>query len=233
MRQLALDVRLADHAVFENFAAGSNAALVDSLRRAAAGEGSGPLWLWGAEGSGKTHLLQASVAGAHRRGEAAAYLPLLGLRSLTADVLDGMSGLGLVAVDDVACVAGAASWEQALFRLYEGLVPRGGRLVLAAGVPPAQAGFRLPDLASRMGAGAVYRLQRLSDEEWLDALQRRAQWRGFELPEETGRYLLGRVERGAASLFGLLDRLDRAALLEQKRLTIPFVRRVMEGEAAD
>jgi DnaA family protein len=233
MRQLALDVHLADHAVFANFTAGANVALVDSLYRAAAGEGLSPLWVWGAEGSGKSHLLQAAVAAAHERGAAAAYLPLPALRALTADVLDGMAGLDLVAVDDVACVAAESSWEQALFRLYEGLVPRGGRLLVSAVTAPAQAGFRMPDLASRMAAGAVYRLQRLSDEEWLQALQQRARWRGFDLPEDTGRYLLGRVERGAASLFGLLDRLDRAALLEQKRLTIPFVRRVLEAGAAD
>jgi DnaA family protein len=233
MRQLALDVRLADHAVFGNFTPGTNVALVDSLRRAAAGEGLSPVWCWGAQGSGKSHLLQASVAAAHERGAAAAYLPLRGLRSLTADILDGMAGLELVAIDDVSCVAGEAHWEAALFRLYEGLVPRGGHLVLAADVTPAQAGFRLPDLASRMAAGVVYRLQRLTDEEWLQALQRRALWRGFELPEETGRYLLGRVARGAASLFGLLDQLDRAALLEQKRLTIPFVRRVIDAESAE
>ena len=229
MRQLALDVRLADHAVFDGFTAGPNAVVVDSLRRAAQGEGVNPVWIWGPADSGKSHLLQACVAQAHGRGVATAYLPMAALGSLSPDILDGMSVLDLVAIDDVPLIAGVAAWEQVLFRLYEGLVPRGGRLVVAAEGPPGNVGFRLPDLASRMAAGAVYRLQRLSDDECLEALQRRARWRGFELPEETGRYLLGRVERGAGSLFSLLDRLDRAALLEQKRLTVPFVRKVLES----
>lgn len=232
MRQLALDVRLADYAVFENYTAGPNAAAVSSLQRAAQGEGPNPIWLWGPADTGRSHLLQASVAVAHGRGLATAYLPLRELRTLSAEVLAGMAAFDLVAMDDLHCVVATAEWERALFGLYEGLVPRGGRLLLAADMPPGQAGFALADLASRMASSVVYRLQRLSDGEWLEALQRRARWRGFDLPEETGRYLLGRVERGAGALFRLLDRLDRAALLEQKRLTVPFVRKVL-GESSD
>jgi DnaA family protein len=228
MQQMALDVQLADYAVFDSFTAGGNRAAVESLRRAAQGAGTSLVWIWAPAEYGKSHLLQASVALAHERGAATTYLPMAALRALSPDVLNGMAGLDLVAIDEVQCVAGAAAWERALFRLYEGLLPRGGRLIAAADGPPGSAGFELPDLASRMAGGEVYRLQRLSDDEYLEALQRRAEWRGFELPEETGRFLLGRVARSAANLFGLLDRLDRAALIEQKRLTVPFVRKVLE-----
>jgi DnaA family protein len=152
------------------------------------------------------------------------------LRALPPAVTDGMGILDLVAVDDVQLIAGQSDWEQALFGLYEALVPRGARLVLAADVPPGQAGFQLRDLASRMSGGAVYRLQRLSDDECLQALQLRARWRGFALPEDAGRYLLGHVERSPARLFRLLDRLDEAALVQQKRLTVPFVKRVLEQD---
>ncbi len=62
-----------------------------------------------------------------------------------------------------------------------------------------------------------------------EALQRRAQWRGFSLPDDTADYLLARVGRDTGSLFRLLDRLDRAALAAQRRLTIPFVRSVLEA----
>jgi DnaA-homolog protein len=229
MRQLALDIRLADHAVFDSYYPGPNAVAVASMQSAAAGEGPAIIWIWAAPESGRSHLLQASVAESHDRGAPTAYLPLAGLRALSPAVLDGMATLKLLALDDVDAVAGDAGWERALFRLYEELLPRGGRLLLAAGAPPAQAGFALADLSSRLSAGAVFRLERLSDAECRLALQRRAAWRGLELTDETAEFLLTRVERSTGSLFRLLDRLDRASLAAQKRLTIPFVRSVLES----
>jgi DnaA family protein len=227
MRQLALDVRLDDHAVFASFHRGPNALLVASLEEMAAGRGLPVAWIWGAAGSGRSHLLQASVARAHERGASTAYLPLAAIVASPATVLDGLDRFDLVAIDDVGAVAGNAEWERALFRLYEGLGARGGRLAAAAHSPPGQAGLALPDLASRLAAGAVFRLEQLSDADRLSALQRRAEWRGLTLPDDTAQFLLARVERDAASLFGLLDRLDRAALVAQRRLTIPFVKSVL------
>jgi DnaA family protein len=230
MRQLALDIRLDDHAVFASFHAGRNGLVMASLQEAATGRGLPVMWIWGASGSGRSHLLQATVSAAHDRGMATAYLPLEALRGNSPAVIDGIEAFRLVAIDDAGAVAGDAGWERSLLRLYEAMLSRGGRLVAAGQAPPAQAGFTLPDLRSRFAAGAVFRMEELSDAERLAALQRRAEWRGFSLPEETARFLLARVDRDAGSLFRLLDRLDRAALAAQKRLTIPFVKSVLEAE---
>ncbi len=230
MRQIALDIQPAGHAVFESFFPGPNAIAVASLRRAAAGEGPPIIWIFGPAEVGKSHLLQASVSAAHQRGAATAYLPLGGLRDMPVAVLEGMGGLDLVGLDDLDAVAGEPAWERALFSLHEALATRGGRLIIAAPTPPAQADIALPDLRSRLCAAAVFGLERLSDAQCLQALQLRATWRGFSLPEETGRFLLSRVDRSAGSLFRLLDRLDRAALAAQKKLTVPFVRSVLDAE---
>lgn len=229
MRQLPLDIRLAEHAVFESFHPGPNALAVDSLRRLAGGDGAPVIWLWGARGSGRSHLLQATVAAADGVGSRAAYLPLGGPEPLDPGVVEGLGDFALVALDDAGAVAGQERWERALLRLYEDLLPRGGRILAAGLVPPSQAGFALRDLSSRFAAGGVFRLESLADDDLLVALQRRANWRGFSLPDETGRYLLARVDRNLAGLFRMLDRLDQAALAAQKRLTIPFVRSVLES----
>jgi len=116
-----------------------------------------------------------------------------------------------------------------VFGLFEQLRQSGGRLVVTASAAPGEIRFRLADLASRLKSGGVYRLQPLDDAGRLEALQIRARFRGFELPDDTGRYLLNRTPRGPANLFRVLDTLDRAALVAQKRLTIPFVRSVLDA----
>jgi len=135
----------------------------------------------------------------------------------------------VVGLDDIDAIAGDAGFEQAVFGLFEQLRQSGGRLVVTASAAPGEIRFRLADLASRLKSGGVYRLQPLDDAGRLEALQIRARFRGFELPDDTGRYLLNRTPRGPANLFRVLDTLDRAALVAQKRLTIPFVRSVLDA----
>ena len=230
MRQLPLEVGRADDAVFATYQPGSNASAVHAVRDLAESGRPGCIWLWGGEGSGRSHLLQAAVAAAHERGSPAAYLPSSVMPSAAPELLEGIGGLRLAALDDIDRRAGHAGWERALFRCYEDMLAGGGALVLAAATPPAQAGFQLPDLVSRFCAASVFRLLRLSDEECVEALQLRAGWRGFELPADTARYLLGRVDRSTPALFDLLGRLDRAALAAQRRLSIPFVRDLLASD---
>ena len=96
--------------------------------------------------------------------------------------------------------------------------------VCAANVPPARLGLRLPDLTSRLAWGTVYALQSLDDAEKLEAVRLRAHNRGFEMPEDVVQYILSRYPRDMRSLFDLLDRIDRASLTHQRRVTIPFLR---------
>jgi DnaA family protein len=71
----------------------------------------------------------------------------------------------------------------------------------------------------------VLQLKPLNDDQKLAALQKRAALRGLELNNDAGRFLISRYSRNLCELFALLDKLDHASLSEQRRLTIPFLRR--------
>lgn len=221
MRQLPLPVRLRDFAVFETFEAGANGAVVALL--AAPAQAGPAAWIWGPASSGKSHLLQAACA-AHAR---AAYLPAADLRPVGPRALAGWDERELVCIDDVDLLLGDRSWELALFGLFNALWERQGCLVASASSAPGNAGFVLPDLASRLAWGGVFRLEPLDDEARIAALRRRARYRGLELPEDVGRYLLRRLPRDMRALCDWLDRLDTASLAAGRRLTMPFVREVI------
>jgi DnaA family protein len=70
----------------------------------------------------------------------------------------------------------------------------------------------------------VYQLRDLDDAGRIEALRLRAAQRGLHLPHDTGEYLLRRMPRDLPSLFELLDYLDEASLIAQRRMTIPFIR---------
>lgn len=227
MNQLVLPLRLADHAVFASFYEQGNESLVATLRELAGGvagrDGHG-CWLWGAAATGKTHLLQAVC---DQAGDRSVYIPLSAFAASGPAILEGLASRELVCLDDIETVAADADWETALFNLCNQLFDAGGQLIAAAGMAPRECQIELADLASRLSRLPVFHVHALDDEQRVAALQLRATHRGLELPGETARYLLKRSRRDMASLYEVLDKLDLEALRAQRRLTIPFVRDVL------
>lgn len=225
MAQLPLALTLADHASFETFVAGDNGAAVHHVRAVAGGAGE-TLWLWGPAGCGKSHLLQASCRAAAASGHRAMYVALGGAQP---ELLHGLDGLDLLALDDVDAVAGRAEWETPLFAILNEFLARRGGLLLAAAASPAAAGFQLADLRSRAAGAVTYRLKALGDGERALAVRLHAGARGLELDAAAADYLLRRVARDMRALTVWLDRLDRDSLVEQRKLTIPFIRARLAG----
>lgn len=227
MQQLPLGVRLAETARFEGFVAGPNR---EPLERMTGASPPRLLWLWGRAGTGKTHLLQSACARVGAVGGTSAYLDL---RSATApEFLEGLESLDLVCLDGLEHVAADPDWNVAVFRLHTLMQDGSGRIDVSSTPPPATLAFTLPDLRSRLLAASIHQLHELNEDELLEVLERRAMRRGLQLPRESATYLVHRLPRDTHSLCAVLDRLDEAALAAQRRLTVPFLREVLEDQSA-
>lgn len=231
MSQLALALNLDRNARFDTFVAGRHGGVATHLRQVARGRRDDTIWLSGPPGTGKTHLLQAACREADGHGRRAMYLPVTG--SIPPDALSGLGALDLVAIDDVAVLAGDPDRELALFYLVDHFYRGAGALLLASTTTPAGAGFVLPDLASRAAGAIVYRLEPLSDEERIDALVVLARARGLQLDAATAGYLLRRVPRDMRAVAEWVDLLDRESLAARRRVTIPFVRELLAARDSE
>ena len=224
IRQLPLALQLRHAPSLDDFIAGANQQAVDALLGILGDSAEGQLYLFGPNGCGRTHLLTAACAEAEQRGLHPVYLPLKLHDELSPEMLDGLATFDLIAIDDVQCIAGDATWEHALFVLYNECRERGVRMVFSADRGPAALAIALPDLRSRLSWGLAYALQALSDADRMLLLRTLAERQALELPDDVARYLLERTPRHPKALVETLSRLDRASLAEQRRLTIPFVR---------
>jgi DnaA family protein len=222
--QLALPLRLADHAVFGSFLDTGNETLVATLVGLAEGERSQGCWVWGPPSTGKTHLLQAVC---ERAGDRAVYVPLRMLADAGPALLEGLESRELICLDDLDSVTGSEDWEARLFDLCNQILDADRCLIVAAGMTPRECPVALPDLQSRLARLPAFQLHALDDAARVRALQLRARHRGLELPDDTANFLLKRSRRDMASLYRLLDKLDAEALRAQRRLTIPFVKEVL------
>ena len=100
-------------------------------------------------------------------------------------------------------------------------------MLFSANANPAELSVKLPDLASRLAWGLSFQVPLMGDNEKQQALTLRAKARGIELSDEVAQFILHRAPRHIGELFEILDRLDRASLAEQRKLTIPFVKQVL------
>lgn len=231
--QLPLGVQLPDTASFETYSAGPNAEAVGALRQALAPDAPPLLLLYGPPGTGKSHLLQA-LTRAGARALACAYLPLRELIAEgagPADTLDGLERVDLACLDDIDAALPRPGWPLALLRLLDALRARGARAVISAPAAPERVAVELPDLRTRLAAAAVYGLKPLSDHDRTSLLLDRARARGIELPPDAARQLLERLPRDAGSLVAALDRLDRALLSAQRKLTPAFVQQWLKDSS--
>lgn len=231
-QQLSLGVSLNDDATFDNFFApqgSTNEQVVTALKQQLADTQQSFIYLWGGSGCGLTHLLQAACHGAQQQGLGFQYLPLRDLIGYApAELFAGLDELDLIAIDGLDLLAGRPDWELALFSLYNQLRDAGKRLLVSATQGPQNLALSLPDLKSRLQWGITFRVAELDDEDKKAALQFRAKARGLELSDEVSNYILQRLPRDMNELFWQLNRLDQASLAEQRKITIPFVKKIID-----
>lgn len=228
--QLPLTLRWPAHQRFEAFEVGDNGVAVDLLRRAASESTQVSLYLSGPSGSGRTHLLIATCSAAHAAGRSAQYLPLATLRANVDAAIRAFGGSALLAIDDVDAIAGDGPAEHALFDLYNRCRAEGASLLFTAKAPPAQVGLALPDLVSRLGACTQVVLKPLAELRRRGLVRARAAARGIELDEPVLDWLFAREKRDLGSLLGVLDRVDAASLAAQRRVTVPFLKRLLDPQ---
>lgn len=186
------------------------------------------LYLWGEQSSGKSHLLMAAVEHAQNNGKRALYLPLAELVPSTSPaVLESLEQLDLLCIDELEAVEGNTEWEEGIFHCFNRLQQSGCHLLIGSKHNPASSDIKLPDLRSRLATGLIYQLDSLDDTAKQQALIVQAQARGLELSEEVANYLLRHHSRDIRELINLLQILDKASMAAKRRLTIPFIRQVL------
>ena len=206
------------------------AGLPDALRALASGAATGGVYLHGLHATGKTHLLLATCAEAEVAGLRAAYLSLRGLRGRVRGATEGLDAIDVLALDDVDAIAGSREDEIALFDLHNRLRDAGRSLLYAAADAPDALGLALPDLRSRLAQCARWALPVLDDAGRAELLRQRAAARGLDFDEAALEWLLRRASRDLGSLTAIFERLDRASLAAQRRLTVPFLRQVLGAD---
>ncbi|THF63214.1 DnaA regulatory inactivator Hda [Pseudothauera rhizosphaerae] len=219
MKQLVLDIRRDAPPSFDNFVAGANGELVAALRATIVGESH--LYLWGAPGCGRSHLLRASVAEAQAAGRPALHLAGAEAADALPDTPDA-----LLAVDDIDRLAEPA--QIALFNAFNRAGALRQTLLLTGPSAPRELALR-EDLRTRVGQCLIYEVQPLDDASRTAILAGQAQRRGLRIGDDVVDFLLRHGRRDLPSLLATFDALDQASLERKRPVTLPLLRELMQG----
>ena len=226
-RQFPLDLRWPPHQRLDAFHVAGNAGALREVEALAVGSSHAWVFLHGASGTGKSHLLIGACRAAVEAGRGARYVSLASLPEAHAEAIAAIDPEGVVAIDDVQALAGDRDGERALFDLFNRAAAASARMLFAANASPAELGIGLADLVSRLSSCTQSALHPLDDDGRRAMLRLLARRMGLRLDDEVLDWWFARQPRDPASLVALLRRIDRAALAAQRRVTIPFLRELL------
>ncbi len=195
--------------------------MLAAIASQARGDAPKVVYLWGAGGSGKSHLLRAF---------ARASGGMISTQNRNLNVMEAHTAEGCdVLVDDVEQLDDAS--QVVLFNAINARQLSTNDVVVVTGsVAPRDLSIR-PELSSRLGSGLVFALRPLTDDEKMAALRAHAASRGFQLRDDVASYVLRYAKRDMPSLIGILDALDRYSLETGREITVPLLKQMDQATA--
>lgn len=221
-KQLPLDIQAPSVPTLDNFLMGRNAELLQLLNNVLVRkENERFIYVWGDAGCGKSHLLQAMVAAFQTNNQTAVFFSAGKHHEfVTSNTVD------CVAIDDIDELN--ASGQAELFKLYNQLRDESEAVLLVSGSSAPKYLDMRQDLVTRLGWGLVYQVHELSEEEKINALKQHATSNGFNLSQDVCVYLLRHGRRDLSSLMLIIDALDRYSLANQRHITVPLLRELLQ-----
>ena len=213
---------------FTSFIEGENQDLLDFLNTMTKKKKNDCLYIWGSQGTGKTHLLQAACKQADDMNSQVTYIPLKQYEEFDSEIFNGLGKLDLICVDDLEFISGNLEWQQRLTLLYNEIRDNNNSIIISSTSSPKNIKIELDDLKSRLVWGQVYKINPPNDELKIEILKRKASERSFELSESVAEFLIHRTERDLNSLIKILDVIDHSSLAAKRKVTIPFVKKLID-----
>lgn len=124
--------------------------------------------------------------------------------------------------------------EEELFHAWNAAQDSGKPLVMVVNEVPPAWDIALPDLRTRLAVTPVARIEQPDDVLFRSLIRRLFADRGLHIPDDVLKYIGDRVERSYWMAERVVEAIDRFAIAERARLTLPTARRALaEGGIID
>ena len=221
MNQLGLPITLNTSMLLENFVA--NKELLRSINQLFLDENSSEVFIYGASGQGKTHVLQGAILKALEIDKSAIYIDCG--ESFPEHILDFIDQLDFISFDNVHLIS--TENQEVFFDLYNRA--RQAQIIILVSADSLPSNLEvMKDIKTRLSLAAVYKLEELNDELIMSVINSQMSQRNLSVNSSVYEYLLRNYSRDLKLLLSTLNDLDKASLQAKKPISIPFVKKFLE-----
>ena len=231
---------------FETFVVGpGNRMAAAAARRVAEAPGTSynPLWVYGAPGTGKSHLLHAlaGLATAVRPESRVVVETAEGFASRLSTALaaggleafrDGVLDADLLVIDDAEALAGKSRTQEELGSLWAEILRQKVQLIFAATVPPAELPEVGESLRGLLAGGLVVDIAPPEPETRREIVRRHAAGQGVALENGVDDVLANLPVSGAHELHATVDRIAAVQAERGAPVSAAEVPQIVDGAAA-
>jgi len=220
MNQLGLPISLDSRMLLDNFL--GNRHLLDFIAQLYVDQTSAEIYVYGASGLGKTHLLQGAALRALSDQQSAMYIDCH--NSLPGHVLESIEQLNWISIDNIDAIND--NQQNLFFDLYNRAKQAKVSMLISGSDLPSELGV-MKDLKTRLGLATVFQLEELDDELTMLILNNQMIDRNLNIDSKVYEYLFKYYSRDVKVLLTAMDDLDNASLQEKQSISIPFVRKTL------
>ena len=227
-RQLALQIQINERASLNNFfVSKNNNKTIQVLKNILFSSDSGAqIFIDDLGSNGKSYLLQAICNDFSNSNNSSIYIPMEEAINLDPSILEGVSELNLICIDDVDLINNRREWEIALFNLINECYEKECFLLLSGSINKLEA---IPDLVSRIKKMETLRLEAINDDELLEATQAISKNLNIEISDKNMNYLINNSKRDIKTIFRTLSQLERESLERKKSIGLNLIKEVIRS----
>ena len=226
-RQLALQIQINEKASLENFfISKNNYKTIKILRSIINNNKAGQVFIDDQGSNGKSYLLQAICNDFSVAEKSVIYIPMKKMIKSDPTLLNGVSQLSLICIDDVNFINGFKEWETELFNLINECYQKECFLLLSGNINKIQA---IPDLISRIKRMQILRLDAIDDDELFDATQSISSNLNIKISLKNLNYLINHSKRDIKTIYKTLSQLDKNSLERKKSISLTLIKEVIQN----
>jgi chromosomal replication initiator protein len=223
--------------VFDSFVVGKANRLAHASSLAVAespGVAYNPLFIWGGVGLGKTHLMHAighyvwdsnpSTKVVYVSSEKFTNELISAIQNnRTQDFKAKYRNVDVLLIDDIQFLANKESTQEEFFHTFNSLYDAKKQVVISSDRPPKEIQRIEERLVSRFEWGLVTDIQPPDLETRIAILQKKAEFRGYSVPEDVIYFLAQNIPSNIRELEGSLNRVVACSQLNMEPITVENV----------